>query len=222
MLMEESVWIGNELLNLAKQGELSPLLNFGSSTGHFRRYGQPVIYNNIFRPLQSIEAEVYHLDIKKAEGVDFVGNVFEDKELYNEIKKKGIKTILCSNLLEHVPDRIPFFRILENLLGDHGYLLITVPNLYPYHADPIDTGYRPSVPELVKEFPAAKVIKSEVITVDESHFTFMIKRPKLFLIVLIRLITPFYKFKAWKRNISDLPNWFKKFKVTCVLFELKN
>ncbi len=221
MLNEESIWIGNELINLERKGNLSPLLNFGSSTGHFRKVDQPVIYKNIFEPLEKSGAEVYHLDVKSDEGVDFIGNVFEDEMLFKKIKEKEIKTILCSNLLEHVPDRKPFFKILHDLLSNEGRLLITVPNLYPYHADPIDTGYRPTVEEILSEFPNGKLLKGEILSIDETYLTFLLKRPKLLLIVLIRIFTPFYKFKAWRRIIGDMPNLTKNFKVACVLIEFE-
>jgi hypothetical protein len=222
MLKEESVLIGNELLSLSKIEKMSPLLNFGSSTGHFRKVEQPVIHENIFAPLEDAGVTVYHLDIKKEDGVDFAGNVFEDKELYNEIKAKKIKSILCSNLLEHVPDTKPFYKILEEMIDGKGYILITVPNLYPYHADPIDTKYRPSVADVVAGFSNAKLIKGETIVINQTHFQYICRHPKLFLIILFRVFTPFYHFRAWKKIISDIPNTFKKFRVTCALVEINN
>lgn len=220
MLPEESIWIGNELLELAKKEKLSPLLNFGSSTGHFRELEQPIIYKNIFGPLKERKVQVYHLDIKQADGVDFVGNVFEDKQLYEEVKAKKVKSILCSNLLEHVPDTRPFYHILEELVEDKGYILVTVPYRYPYHADPIDTGYRPTVEEVVNSFSNARLVKGEILTINQTHLQFMLKHPKLIFIVLLRFLTPFYRFYAWKRIVGDIPNLFKKFLVTCVLVEV--
>ncbi|MBK9660517.1 MAG: hypothetical protein IPO68_11605 [Chitinophagaceae bacterium] len=220
MLKEESVWIGKELLKLAEEGSASPILNFGSSTGHFRKTEQPIIHTNIFEPLEKSAIKVYHLDIKLEEGVDFVGNVFEDKALFNEIRSKNIKCILCSNLLEHVPDPKPFYSILEQLIDGKGYILVTVPFLYPYHADPIDTKYRPTVNDVVQSFSNARLVKGETITINETHFQFIKKHPSLFFIILFRVFTPFYRFKTWKKIISDIPNLFKKFRVTCVLVEI--
>ena len=68
MLNEESIWIGNELINLERQGNLSPLLNFGSSTGHFRKVDQPVIYKNIFEPLEKSGASASWGARRKDEG----------------------------------------------------------------------------------------------------------------------------------------------------------
>lgn len=220
MLSEESIWIGNALLSLEEKGKLSPLLNFGSSTSHFREKVQPIIFDNIFLPLKRKNAKVYHLDIKRAEGVDFVGNVFEDENLYNLVKEKKARTVLCSNLLEHVPDPRPFYRILEDIVEDKGYILVTVPYRYPYHADPIDTGYRPTVEEVINSFSQARLVKGEILVINQTHFQFLLKHPKLILIILIRCFTPFYRFNAWKRIINDMQNLFKKFLVTCVLVEI--
>lgn len=220
MLFEESVWIAKRLRSLKEKGKLTQLLNFGSSTEHFRKVEQPFIHENIFKPIESDQIKVYHLDIKDSQGVDFAGNVFENKKLLNDIKTKQINTILCSNLLEHVPSTNPFFMILEELIHKNGYIIVTVPNLYPYHADPIDTMYRPSVEDIVSSFSNAKLIEGEIITTGQNHFQFLLKKPRFFLVLLIRIFTPFYKFGAWRKIISDLPNLFKKFRVTCVLLEI--
>ena len=49
------------------------------------------------------------------------------------------KTILCSNLLEHVPSPSRMAERITGLVPPGGVLLVTVPNSYPYHPDPIDT-----------------------------------------------------------------------------------
>ena len=221
MLQEESKWICTELLKLNKKNKVSPLLNFGSSTGHFRKKLQSFIHKNIFEPLEMAGVTVFHLDIKESDGVDFVGNVFENRELFNKIREKKINSILCSNLLEHVPDPVPFYKILEELIQDNGYILVTVPFRYPYHADPIDTKYRPTVEEIVMNFSNAKLVKGEILTIDQTHFKYMLQHPRLFFILLIRVFTPFYRFQSWKKIMADFLNFFKKFMVTCVLVQVE-
>lgn len=46
MLYEESIWLGNQNRSLL-QHEISPVLNVGSSTLHFRKVVQPHIQENI-------------------------------------------------------------------------------------------------------------------------------------------------------------------------------
>jgi SAM-dependent methyltransferase len=58
---------------------------------------------------------------------------------------------LCANLLEQVTDRAMVIRNLHAITARGGYLIVTVPNRYPYHRDPIDTGFRPSPSQLAKE-----------------------------------------------------------------------
>jgi hypothetical protein len=48
-----------------------------------------------------------------------------------------------------------------SLIPDGGRALITVPNRFPYHPDPIDTGYRPTTKEISSLFP-------DMTTINES------------------------------------------------------
>ena len=74
-MYDESVWIGTALLNLNKNNTLSPLLNVGSSTKQFREVEQKCIHENIFAPLEKGGVVVHHLDMKKEDGVDIVGDL---------------------------------------------------------------------------------------------------------------------------------------------------
>ena len=60
---------------LAGRDDISPLLNLGSSTGHFRRVTKPHIEALLFAPLRRAGVEVVHCDIKRDEGVDLVADV---------------------------------------------------------------------------------------------------------------------------------------------------
>jgi hypothetical protein len=64
------------------------------------------------------------------------------------LKGAGFRCVLLSNLLEHVQDREKVTSSCEEIVGTGGLILATVPSSYPYHADPIDTYYRPSPREL--------------------------------------------------------------------------
>jgi hypothetical protein len=55
-------------------------------------------------------------------------------------------------MLEHVRDRAAVTAACEEIVGPGGLILATVPSSFPYHADPIDTGYRPAPDELAAAF----------------------------------------------------------------------
>ena len=72
--------------------------------------------------------------------------------------------LLIANLLEHVRDRAAVAAACEEIVGPGGLILATVPSSFPYHADPIDTGYRPSPGELAAAFPGSAPLLAEEVT----------------------------------------------------------
>src|SRR5579862_354258 len=53
---------------LLAQGRVSPLLNLGSSTGHFRTVTKPHIEAGLFAPLRRSGIAIVHSDLKQADG----------------------------------------------------------------------------------------------------------------------------------------------------------
>jgi hypothetical protein len=139
-----------------------PLLNIGSSTLEFRTQIQPHIEQNMFGPLRARGGSVYHLDVKSAPGVDIVGDLLDPAFLKKIIQLK-IRAAIVSNLLEHVTLRQQICDVVMNILPPGGYLFISGPQKYPYHADPIDTMFRPTIDEVHAHFPETKIIDSAVI-----------------------------------------------------------
>ena len=160
MLIEESEWIGKEILKIAKAGD--KLLNIGSSSVKFRTKIQPHIEINIFKPLRKNNIEVIHTDIVKEDGVDIVGDL-TNQEFINELKEMKYDLILCSNLLEHLEERQPVVDAIFQILSKDSKAIISVPYNYPYHLDPIDTMYRPNPDELHQLFINAKLIKKQIV-----------------------------------------------------------
>jgi hypothetical protein len=140
----------------------SPLLNLGSSTRHFREVTKPHIEMELFAPLREAGVKVVHSDMKKDDGVDFAGDIL-DPEVMRRLKGMGFKCVLLSNLLEHVRDRASVTGACEEIVGPGGFILATVPSSYPYHADPIDTGYRPSPAELAGAFTKSEPLITEEV-----------------------------------------------------------
>lgn len=157
MFRAEAIRLRGILLDL---GGVSPLLNLGSSTRHFREVIKPHIHGELFAPLRKAGAKVVHCDLKEEEGVDFAGNIL-DSEVLRRLKGMGFKCILLSNVLEHVRDREAVAAACEEIVGPGGFILATVPSSYPYHADPIDTYYRPSPAELASTFRRSEPMLAE-------------------------------------------------------------
>lgn len=145
---------------LLGQRAVSPLLNLGSSTRAFRETVKPHIQAELFGPLEAAGIEVVHCDLKQADGVDVAGDIL-DPGVRADLGARGFKSLLCSNLLEHVRDRAAVAAACEEIVGPGGLILATVPSSYPYHADPIDTGYRPSPEALAGLFGGSRLLLAE-------------------------------------------------------------
>lgn len=226
MLLEESVWIGKELKRISKPGER--ILNIGSSNLQLRKVIQPHIHDNVFKPLESLNIDVIHTDIKADEGVDLVGDLTSE-EFNNQLKKLDVNCLLCSNLLEHIVQKQTIIDAMDAIISSGGYCLITVPHNYPYHMDPIDTMYRPTPRELAQLFPNYNIVKEECVSAvrmtasgkQKNYFQMLSNDPKLMLRLFTRSLFPFYKYKSWKILIGDLSSMFKDFQVSCVLLQKK-
>lgn len=217
MLIEESIWI-KSILEKYFSEENFPLLNIGSSTAHFRENVQPHILHNIFKPLSEQKRKVIHLDMKMDAGVDVIGDLSDDS-FRETLKEKGIKSILCSNLLEHLEDPKPICNSIVKLLKSKDLIIITVPYYFPYHKDPIDTMLRPSIEELALMFPGTRIIESAIVEEDNSFKKVLLGNKKYLMRLILRWAVPFYKFKEWRLSIIDLFQWKRKFSATCVLLE---
>jgi SAM-dependent methyltransferase len=147
---------------LLAEGEISPLLNLGSSTRAFREQAKPHIEREFFAPLRAAGVEIVHSDLKQAEGVDLAGDIM-DPAMRAELKGRGFRTLLIANMLEHVRDRAAVTAACEEIVGPGGLILVTVPSSFPYHADPIDTGYRPRPEALAAAFRGSEALLVEEV-----------------------------------------------------------
>lgn len=152
---------------LAGRSDVSPLLNLGSSIRAVRETTQPHIGRELFGPLERIGVRVVHSDLKQADGVDVVGDIL-DPAVARALGAHGFRCILVANLLEHLRDPAKVAAACEEIVGPGGLIIATVPASYPYHADPIDTGYRPSPDELAGLFSRSDKLLAEEL-VDRSY-----------------------------------------------------
>ncbi|WP_163865383.1 class I SAM-dependent methyltransferase [Myxococcus eversor] len=161
MLKQEARWLGRELA-AAPLEQVSPLLNIGSSTRYFREVQQPWIEQELFAPLRRRGGSVIHQDMKADEGVDVVG-ALTDPACRARLGALGVRSVCCTNVLEHVSERRAFASELMEWVAPGGLLVLSVPRAFPWHPDPIDTMYRPTVPELSQLFPGMQVMSSDIV-----------------------------------------------------------
>lgn len=216
VLKQEAIWLGRVLGEMADD-RLYPMLNIGSSTEEFRRSVQPWIDDYVFTPPRTRGLPVVHSDIKAAPGVDLVGNL-RDPVFLAQLKTMRFKSVLCSNLLEHVENREEICLALQSVVDPGGYIIVTCPHRYPYHPDPIDTGYRPTPKELSSLFTACRPTKATIVDCG-THFSRLIANRRSLLKTIARLCLPFYKPVDWWSLLRTQTWMFRTFRVSCVVLE---
>lgn len=150
MRINEAAYIGARLNEIPVE-QLSPVLNLGSSNEEFRKQTHPHVDREIFFPLEARGGRVVHADLKEDRGIDIVGDVY-DPDFQDRCRRLQARSVLCCNILEHVADAASFAHIVSEMVPPGGYLVISVPHSYPFHADPIDTLFRPSPDQVVALF----------------------------------------------------------------------
>ena len=130
-------------------------INLGSGNVEQLRQLKPWVEKNLYQPLLSMGVRVINIDACGFPGVDLVIDLNGPNALEFSDRFEGPRLFILCNVLEHVT---PILRsnLLSNIYskmktGDA--LLVSVPNDYPYHPDPIDTMFRPYPAELVKLIP---------------------------------------------------------------------
>ena len=161
MLVNEARWFRDRLAAL-ESGEVFPLLNVGSHTAEFRAQGQPWIEREIFAPLAARGGQVVHTDIRAAAGVDLVGDLL-DPAFREYLRWRKFRSVMFCNVLEHVSQREPIAHVVADVVAPGGLLFVSCPHDFPYHPDPIDTLFRPSVAELAALFPGTSLVAGEVV-----------------------------------------------------------
>ena len=84
---------------------ISPLLNLGASTGHFRHVARPHIQAHLLDPLDQAGVAVYHSDLKAADGVDLAGDIL-DPAMLAQLQAMTFGCVLrsnCSSMCRTVP-----------------------------------------------------------------------------------------------------------------------
>lgn len=197
MLIEESLWIGKKVKEILAENPF-PVLNIGSSTKEYRSVRQPYIQQNIFN-LFDEKNQVIHLDMKQADGVDIVGDLY-DSNFVESLKKYRFKLIFCSNILMYIEEkqRKHLAKIIDEILEPGGYAIITNSHTFPPAPDPVEAYYRDS-PEKIhqKLFPQFKIIEKAVVEGNYTFLKFLKQNPKLIPIKILSALMPFRKTREW-------------------------
>jgi SAM-dependent methyltransferase len=228
MLIEEAEWIGKELEKLINSGAIKNVLNVGSSTADSWTDNQKHIREYILSPLEKSNIKVTNTDLKEGDGVDFAGDL-NDEAFVAKLVEKKFDLVLCANLLEHVEQPFRIAAHITQLLHNDSIAIITVPHVYPYHPDPADYLFRPDINELKELFTRLTLVSSALVEGRRSvwrkdkmktcsnYMQVLINDPRLLILTVLRLLTPFYKYRNWKKTAFYLPYFFKHFSVTCLV-----
>ncbi len=211
MLVEEAVWIKSKLQVYADK-ELFPMLNLGSGTRFFRTVEQAHIEQHIFKPLRTLNHDIIHSDRMVDDGVDLVGDL-EDDNFLAQLGALEFQSVICTNLLEHVPNREAICATINQCLVHGGLLILSVPYRFPYHPEPIDTCFRPSPVELIRLFPSCHATEVDIVWGKRL----VQYNPKRAVIDFVKLCLPFWKPHNRPRVISTCQWYFRRVAATCVI-----
>jgi SAM-dependent methyltransferase len=196
----------------------STCLNIGSSTRRFREVEQPHIQAGLIRPLEARGIRFVHCDLKPEEGVDLVGSVL-DPEFQRQLAGLQPDLLLCCNLLEHLTDPQAFADACAGLVRAGGYLVVTVPFSYPYHADPIDTLLRLDPAGIARFFPRWELVRGEVVT-SQTFLQETLAEPGGWWRLathVAKVLLPFYRPAQWRGKASRLRWLFRPYTVSVAL-----
>ena len=217
MFEAEARWLGRMLSEIATD-ELSPLLNIGSSTRTFREEEQPWTERELFAPLRRRGVKLVHLDTRDGDGIDIRADVLSDADL-PRIRAVRAKSLLCCNILEHVPDPGALARRCLQLVEPGGFIFVTVPYSYPHHRDPIDTMFRPAPDAVAALFRPAVMRKGEILDVGESYRGQVRRRPWILFRHILRFPFPFIGFVGWKRSMRKTYWLLHNYRITAAVFQ---
>jgi hypothetical protein len=221
MLTNEAVWIG-DILSALPLDMVSPCLNLGSSTAHFRKFIQPCIEQYIIAPGEARGMRFIHADIKEAAGVDVAGDIY-NPAFQAQLAASAPGSILCCNMFEHVRDRRKLANVCIKLVRPGNYIIVSVPKSFPYHLDPIDTYFRPSPADIAELFSDCEIVASDIV-LDTTYWKELSRlspweRLMTLVKVGIHMFLPFYNWERWKTRLHPLLWLFRRYSVSIVVLK---
>jgi hypothetical protein len=163
-------------------------------------------------------ASVVHADLRAGEGIHISGDLF-DPLVQARLRELRARAVLACNILEHLSNecRERFPAVLDSLLPPGAVVVITAPYSYPYHADPIDTLYRPSPAQLCARFPGYEVLESRVIESETYGEEFVAGGPLRMARKLLRMLFPFVRPKRWLSHAHRALWLFRPYRISGVV-----
>lgn len=213
MRLEESLKIQNII---KKHRAYKNIINLGSGNVEQLMKTKPWVSKNVFDLLKKQKAKILHVDAENFPGVDIVQDLSQPNSLSFCDKLEGSKLFILANILEHIPKKAHaalLNKIYSKMKSNNG-LIITVPYDYPYHADPIDTMYRPSPNELKKLLPL-KWLEGEILSAGSYKEEF--RQMNVFKKIR-KLLKPLWIFQKPTKCLEShrLFYLFKKYQMTIV------
>jgi hypothetical protein len=155
MRLEESAVIKEILAKYQASYPFKSVINLGSGDVHHLLRSKPWVKRNVFEPLLATGASIINVDAFGFPGVDLVQDLSLPNGLGFVDGIVGPRLFILANVLEHIPNfaRDEFLNKIYLKMDKGDALIVTVPNDYPYHADPIDTMYRPHPDEIAAIIP---------------------------------------------------------------------
>jgi len=218
MLVKEAVKINEIIKNLNIKSDCV-VLNIGSQN---KRYlsNNPHILKHVLNPIINSGAKLINFDLLPGDGIDIYGDIFDIK-VYQKLKNLNCNLIILTNVLEHVNDINIFVHQIESLLNSGCRIIFSGPYKFPTHLDPIDNLFRPKPEDLIPIFKQCK-LECAWIVKDINYLQKITLNFSTFVNEMIRILTPFYKFKKWRTIVVPKWKWlFKSFEVTVALLVKK-
>ena len=197
-------------------------INLGSGNISQLRLKKPWIEQFIFVPLQSRGVNIIHTDLVISDGVDLKIDLSSEEDLRKLEQTGNSRVFLLCNVLEHVPSalRAVIINSVTSIMTQLDYLIVTVPFRYPYHADPIDTGYRPSATELSRVI-GLNVTYAQTVSAGNFREELLMMTPAKRLRKILKPLYPFQKLNKYRENLSRLQFLFKNYEITIVAAQRK-
>lgn len=142
----------------------SVVINYGSSTPYFFEVDQYYIGTYLINPLIRAGAFVLHIDKKSHP------SILSSTE---RLPEWWFPYVIAASLFEHTEEPVKILEDIYRLLADDGFLVASVPSVWPYHPDPIDNGLRLKTKEEWSEFlkPFFEVLSFKTINDSRGEVT---------------------------------------------------
>lgn len=222
MRPQEAAWIETQLRTHVLPAWPEPArvtaLNLGSGTRKAREVSKPFVQQRTIAPLLAAGVRVVHSDLLEGDGIDLSGSLF-DAGFAARLAALEPQLLYFCNVLEHLPvelrDQVP--GILDRIVPPGGFALITVPHSYPYHADPIDTMYRPGAREVAALWPHWQCVASAELEAGSYREEFMAASPMRRVRKVLRMLFPFVRPRRWRSHAHRFAWLWRPYIQTCVL-----